>query len=214
MKTALRAMLCAAALAATVSGCSDPKAANESNFAKVINEYLKENSRACVLMPMSSDLAGTGSPDQIVIENDNKFMSKEVKRMNTLETAGLFSSSIGEIGNPLSYTGKAMVTIFMPTPEGKKYYRQLKPRYGTARPALCFADTVVESITRFTEPGQMMGATFSSVDYTYSFKNVAAWTQSKPVQEAFPEIGKILDNPKKGAHEDLVLTNKGWDWKL
>ncbi|MHB1677912.1 MAG: hypothetical protein ACYCSS_10320 [Sulfuriferula sp.] len=197
-----------------VLGCSNPKAANETNFAQAINKSLASQP-VCAhnfnFTFYSNDAEirfDANYPEQILVLDSAPDI---INGYQALVKAGVFTAQ------------KSHVSIYQYayTERGKK--TELPATLFTLRPAknplkgvtainLCFANEAVEKINQFTEPGQQMGdgMTSSEVSYTYRYVNIAPWANDPAVQKIWPKIAEMLSNPNKSAKSFLVLTNNGW----
>ncbi len=76
---------------------------------------------------------------------------------------------------------------------------------------LCFATLQVDHIDHFSEPGQMMGATMSQVQYHAKVTGMANWATTPSMRSAFPTIESQVQQATDAERtEVVVLMNDGW----
>lgn len=211
------------ALAApTLTGCNNPKAANEANFAAAINMQLA-GKPVCSNIRVETNSYGNKAPeakyeerdipDQIIISEANPDL---LKAYQTLAKAGVFKSAPSTIHfEALPYFGRPHALDF-PATTFTLNRTETTPKEMTAT-NLCFATREVDKINQFTEPGQSQwagGVTVTEVSYTYKFNNVAAWSSDTAVNKVWTSIAGTLNAPDKTTKMVLGLTNKGWSASL
>jgi hypothetical protein len=198
-----------------MTGCNDPKSANDANFSKVISEFLPQSRYACVPFPADPIRgAGESSPLFRVVERNPFSYSK----MMALQSAGLVNASEWKTSKfsgrykefSLTESGKTVYRDFSLTEASRVAYQGDYILLGFEQ--ICFADTILDKIESFTEPADLMGARVSEVKFTYKFRNIAAWAMKPEVEAAFPEIKKVLAQQGKPTIRGLRLTSEGWNW--
>lgn len=198
---------------ATLTGCSDPTDANESNFTKAINEKF---SNACVAynpigMSFSINrLNGSSYPVAVALVEPSPYRSKEqtdqinARSLASLEQAvkiGLLEETDGEVPKDFG-TGNTPAKIFSLTKLGEKALMPEVPY------RFCAAHYQVASIEEFTKPNQVGPVTVSQVSYTFALSDQADWAKDAEIQkELFGSNSP--EEPRKG-RAVLVQTNKGW----
>lgn len=218
----MRSIVAVAAMAALVAGCSDPKAASKKNFETAINDWISQNP-PCLSLPYSGVRAADRAADAGVfplyveaavsehparLENQKKAAAP----FETLAAAGLLKGEPAEITQSGYFGGpqpKLAVVAYSLTPEGEKAFSEKGASRRISNPSFCYGEPAVKEIVRFTEPGDMMGMTFSQVEYTYQLKNLPVWAKSKPMQETFPQLARDNADTLEGKAA-VVLMNEGW----
>ncbi|AFZ23739.1 hypothetical protein Cylst_1455 [Cylindrospermum stagnale PCC 7417] len=193
MKTKMISMivLTLTGLSLILSGCSNPKDANEGNFKQAINTILAKQKVGCFLVFLF--------PFPVTVD---KRTANSIKPLDSLVKVGLLSSKEITPGSPsIEYSL---------TPEGQKFYNQPSGRF-------CIGEAEVDKIINFTPPQSYPGAPqMSSVKYTYKFKTIGKWVEDPEVQATISELNKILETKDNPPEQEitLFLTNNGWVDKL
>ena len=184
-------------IALSLSACSSPKDANESNFKKSVQEYLDTQSGACI----STD---TAKDPFSLSDSDGK-----KKRADALVSAGLLSSTAKsvEISQMLGPPKIQAGSEYQVTSEGKKYFVKSEERYQSN--SFCTGKLKVISVTSFTEPGAAFGATISKVNFLYTIEDAAPWAKSEELKKADSNFAETVATEIKG-RAVLILTNNGW----
>ena len=90
-------------------------------------------------------------------------------------------------------------------------YAVVTPTVFVTMTKLCFASLQVERIENFSEPGQAMGATVSSVYYRAKAVNVAPWSTDAAMRAAFPEMETDFQQATTTQRSAVVvLMSDGW----
>lgn len=194
------AMLC---VVMGVSGCGDPQAATEHNFAIAIQAYLDSIYPKCYLyasFPVTVDWEVGGLR----------------QRLRALAAAGVLSetrhtTSIATLDGQRKATD---APTFELTGLGRQYYRPdaIRTPGGKAVGGLCVGRAQVAGIKQFSEPSELYGQRVSQVNYTYVVRDFPTWTQHPAVQAQFRElqVDQASERRPLQALDVLVLTNKGW----
>ncbi|BAZ54251.1 hypothetical protein NIES4103_69360 (plasmid) [Nostoc sp. NIES-4103] len=229
MKTKMTSMIVLSVISSSLilSGCSNPKDANEGNFKQAINAILAKQKVGCVPILGNRESFPTTVPQQA---------TDQIKLLNSLVKVGLLS---GKEGTTKDFSGKILPAIeYSVTPEGEKFYTSnVYPRSSQSKSTggFCIGDAEVDKIINFTEPQSYPGsAQVSNVKFTYKFKNLGKWFEDPDVQATVGTMWKggiferqplydgngglnqILeskDNPPE-REINLFLTNNGWVDKL
>lgn len=190
-------------LLATISGCSDPKAANEANFKKSIQSYLDTAYPKCYIyseFPTTIDWDIAGNKE----------------KLRALAKTGLVVESEEKVERPSFGNTKRYATLpsFNLTDEGRKFYKPdaTKTLSGKSIGGICLGKATVQAVTQFSEPADMLGHRISNVSYTYSVSDLPPWTQSKDVLDAIKELKADVASEQTPLKKQdvLVLTNNGW----
>lgn len=218
-------LLGTAVIAAIVTGCgSDPHAANNGNFERAINSSLeKPAARLCVLAPTL--------PHKVLLEKQpwNARVQEGVDQPPTAQTPQLEALVSAHLA--VKKTGVAAVTyssfnsrtfqndeIVKRVPdaiyEADAGYTQSAVStptiLGEAVTKLCFASLRVQQIDNFSEPGNAMGTTMSSVYYRAKVIDVAPWASNRAMRDAFPDIETDLQRATEQRSAAVVLMSDGW----
>lgn len=206
-----------------LQACSDPKAASEKNFSKVIEVRLKEQ-------PICLELKGTKLPGRNQIKGPGIYLQPDATALHALaelELVGIKNVVIkGEekiVRRPYGSVEKyklpdSVFEEYTLTENGKKYYTEYASRDGWYVKAgdmvgkFCYAEKKLDEIANWTEPADMMGFTISEVTYKYSFDNIADWAKTEIARDKLKTFsGYELSKQPLTAKIGLQLTNKGWD---
>lgn len=144
-------------------GCSNPKAANDTNFATAVSAYL--------LSLESSGKFCFGSkeyPHQVVVPTD---------LYNALVKTGLLEiTGAGERVNLI-----LTADIYDLTPKGREAFTQGR--------GFCYGKPELIRIVSFTEPGSKGPYVMSRVTYSYRLRDVPSWTEAfGDLKAKFPQI--------------------------
>jgi hypothetical protein len=190
-------------LLVAVSGCSDPKAANEENFKKATQEYLDTTYPKCYVhteFPVTIDWDISGIKG----------------KLQALAKVGLVVESEGKIERSGFGNKKNFVTApsFDLTDEGRKFYKAniAKTLGGKTLGGFCVGKATVTEVSQFSEPSDMFGQRISRVNYTYKVSEFPSWAKSDEVLEAISNLKIDVEseqNPIKKL-DALILTNNGW----
>lgn len=121
---------------------------------------------------------------------------------DTLVKVGLLSSVDTQV-KPNFGTGLALGKVYSLTEAGKKALVDEK------RTSFCIGGYKVDEVVGFSEPGNTMGATESTVRFTYSPTDEPSWATDPTLQDAFPHVKELLATKQEGTSE-MVLNNDGW----
>lgn len=196
--------------ALALPGCSDPKEANATNFAKAISDHLAQHGEVC-LEPMNWPVkvrVRTGA-------NSLDFPQSEANRMAALDTAGLVAWTMDEtkdIFNPSLRTKHYNLTD-----KGRQYLLERKiPNFlgegFTKRTDLCWGRIRLTEVRKWIRPEQFGGSQVASVKFAYQIDGVPEWARMPAISQAFPAIPDLLEG--QGIVErnaNLHLTNLGWE---
>jgi hypothetical protein len=190
----VKAILAAAAVALLpLTGCgSDPRAANNANFQRAIDGKLeKPESRLCVELEalVTAKLAARQAASATL----------SVSKLNPT-TFRMDESTIS-----------APEIVYEAGPEFSKYAVVTPSPFLGSDTKLCFASLQVDRIENFSEPGQVLGATVSSVYYRAKAINVASWVTEPAIRAAFPSINSDLQQATTTQRSAIVvLMSDGW----
>jgi hypothetical protein len=168
-----------------VGGCSNPKAANRTNFEKAIREYVNheaENGKWCM------------GPKDYPKTWEEPF---DDRPFTTLQ----FTRKASKVGSHWIYS----IWLYELTEEGRKFH--------TPGKGFCFAEPDLVEIGSFSEPSSFGPYTMSEVHYELKFKNIPQWTRQKAFLDWFrgnSEVLAILNSQRVQDKATLILTNSGW----
>lgn len=192
-----------AALLIAVSGCTDPKAANEENFKKAIQAYLDTTYPKCYV--------NTEFP--ITIDWD---ISGIKGKLRALAKVGLVEESEGQVERPGFGNKKnfASAPSFDLTDEGKKYYKTdvAKTLGRKTLGGFCVGKATVMEVSQFSEPSDMFGQRISRVNYTYEVSDLPSWARSDEILDAIKDLKIDVESEQSPIKklDALILTNNGW----
>ena len=195
------------AAAILVSGCADPKVANEKNFKLAIQERLDTIYPKCYVeanFPLTTDKIGYNKSTFTALTTAGLLSVKDEPREVKVH---LFSNETRTVVEP----------VFSLTEEGKKFYKPdaEKDAYGKPTGGFCFGKATIKEISEFTEPADAGGMRASQVTYTYQVSDFPAWAKLPEISAAITKL-KIDVESEKTPIKDmdiLVLTNNGWKSK-
>lgn len=211
----IRTCILAVGVAALLAACGSAKDASNGNFAKVINAHYAKRCQ------IEIDPAGFGAdayPASVALVEPSQFVSADVaKKQNDQKTAkfdvlvkaGLLTVADGtttQSGWGIGANKKVPAKVYSLTDAGKKALVDQEGKKGTK---LCAGHYQVDDIVRYTPPASAMGATISTVSYTFSPTDVPSWAKSDAVNKSFPYLAQQMAEKQKG-HTDLVLASDGW----
>lgn len=191
--------------ATLVSGCSDPKAANEKNFKAAIQNYLDTAYPKCYV--------ATNFPTTTEYDVD-----RTTVKLRALVKVGLLSESVGsrEIITHFGNGGKKSIPTpsFDLTEEGRKFYKaDVRGELSNRKiGGFCLGKAIVKNITQFSEPADMFGHRISRVNYTYEVSGLPAWAKSPEIISVIYELKADVESDKTPIKrlDTLLLTNNGW----
>jgi hypothetical protein len=166
-------------------GCSNPKAANDKNFAKAISAYL------------------------LLEKGSGKFCMGEVKYPHQESLPGQWTDAdLAHVGL-LEVTGRSKVNfmtttdVFDLTPKGREVF--------TPGKGFCYGKPELIRIVNFTEPSSGGPYVMSRVTYLFRLKDVPSWVSESNGQivEAFRERIPTPNHQFQGT-QTFVLTSNGW----
>lgn len=192
-----------------LTACNSTKKASETNFKKAINEYLAKHGEACTVIgrQFPIDVPRSEQVEQYGI----------APKLVALEQVGLLHASdttvvVHGMLDPLRGSGPAQhVKRYELTEAGKKYFQQIPGMLGQTN-GFCYGQKSVDAIVKWTEPVSIGASSQTEVIYTYKIVDVAPWTQSPGVLQAFPDIRTTVNGASKTTEVvGLQLTSKGWE---
>jgi hypothetical protein len=213
------------ALASLVVGCAaDPRAANNGNFEHAINAGLaKPESRLCVDVPnLPHKILADRQPWNAKVPEDVEQPGvTPAAKLEALVTAGLAVKKNANVSVSFStFNSKTFQNdetlksvpeiVYETTPDFSKY-AVVTPMPFITMAKLCYASLQVERIENFSEPGQAMGETVSSVYYRAKAVDIAPWSNDAAMRAAFPEIETGLQQATTTQRSSMVvLMSDGW----
>ncbi|GIZ51874.1 hypothetical protein [Noviherbaspirillum aridicola] len=195
------------ALVLLLSGCSDPKAASESNFKKAAQAYLDSVYPKCYVtqtFPYTTTYH-TGRKDTgdllHALVKAGLLAEKELSRQ---KTDGWMTAKGDDF---------IVKSTFELTEEGRKHYKSDggKPM-GYDAGGYCAGKAEVDEIVRYTEPSDALGTRISRVNYTYRVKDLPKWALTPELVAVVPALKQDVESKEKPVKvtEGFVLTNEGW----
>jgi DNA-binding PadR family transcriptional regulator len=183
------------ALMSGSSGCSNPTKPNEANFGKAIQAYLDEAYPKCLFY------------GKFPIETPEFDLGNVRPALRALSAAGVLTETA---------TKRRGHFVYDLTDEGRKAF---KPNMrvamnGDKMGGICTGKAVLQSITRFTEPADLMGAHVSQVTYRFEVRDLPAWTSNPAILDVkrFDVLNEWRNSAKEPlvSSDTVVLTNQGW----
>lgn len=194
------------AAAIFVSGCSDPKAANEKNFKISIQKTLDDKYPRCYF---TGDFPVTTSK---ILFNKKAYAA--------LVAVGLLSVKDEPHEVKVSFLSDKTKTIMEPvfrlTEKGNEFYKADVGKAGMmfqeGKGGFCFGKATVKQITEFTAPADAGGVQLSQVTFTYQVSDLPAWAKLPEISAAIAALKDAVESEKKPLEGTamLILTNNGW----
>lgn len=190
-----------ATVAVALAACSNPMDANEKNFAKVTDEYLRDRGAVCLTVG--------DWPIDIGIDPQSQKMRRPVlDQLTVLESLGFVRSEQAEVRSPL-FEATRTVLRYSITDAGRAVAKDSKNP-----DALCFGQKALAKIIKWEGPISFSQYQEARIVYTYTVKDVASWTERDDVQRVFPAIRTQIENAEaKEQQLDVKLTSAGWEPK-
>lgn len=189
-----RLLLCCLAFGLLAACTHDPRALNEANLTRALNDYLATRGDLC--------LAKSSWPVE-VSEAERQAGSRNALQMPVLERLGLIAGSDVVDGRRYQLTS-AGKTYFLARPAHK---RTSGNRFNEAPADLCAAHLSLGRLVGWETPT----AGRAVATYTYKVKP-ASWTADPEVRAVFPMVDRVI----RGAgtlqlKEEFVLGAGGWE---
>jgi hypothetical protein len=190
-----------------LTACNSAKKADDANFTKAINEYLRNHGAACTVIgrQFPIDLPQSEQIEHFWIE----------PKLAALEQAGLVQATettavVHGMLDPLrGSTPPQPVKRYELTANGKKYFQQIPGSLGKTG-GFCYGQKSVDSIVKWTEPATMGTSSQTEVTYTYRIVDPADWAERHEVQQAFSDIRTTINGASKTNEvAGLQLTSRG-----
>lgn len=200
-------ILATVAVSIAVTGCSDPKAANEKNFKVAMQSYLDKEYPKCYFVekfPKTVEFYGIEDQQHRTLQALTKAGMLSMKEIERSELKGIFGGA----------TKTLVKSTFDLTEEGKKAYKpDAKKNYkGESIGGFCFGKATVKTVTQFSEPADMFGQRVSRVNYEYVVSDLPTWATSPEITSASKSLKVDAESnatPVK-VLQAVILTNNGW----
>jgi len=190
-----------------ITGCSDPNAANESNFRQAISEFYITK-KACFTVNHEFPINIVSNP--ILTKTIDYMYSGDDEAMLTeLVNEGFLSIEKTEaVPQMFGFTKPRPALKYSLTQHGEEVAKVIGG-HGTD---FCYGNYVLLEITNFTEPSDVMGNKVTRVKYTYQADGIEDWAKSEPLINRFGVLSRDINSDKEpiNGKADLVLTNNGW----
>lgn len=200
-------------VAVLVTACSDPKAANETNFKVAIQKPLDQAYPRCYI---ETNFPTTASSQKQQYKDYTSVFKVMV-------TSGLLSAKEEsrevkdgwQLFAPKPKMKTVIETVFNLTDEGKRFYKAVEIKntgLGETVGGFCFGKATVKDVLEYTEPTDAGGMRSSRVTYTYEVSDFPAWAQLPEVLAVLPKLRQDVESKQSPikAFDMLVLTNNGW----
>jgi hypothetical protein len=197
-----------------LSACSNPKDANEKNFAAATEMYLQKRGTLCL------DLRQRWPVENILAEGSSSTTNSAAERLTALEAAGLVRSERVERAQP---GGRPSTIVrYDLTDMGRQYTRPTERIVFTVsaeeekKPALdlCYGQKTLASITKWEGPMKFGDYQEAGIYYTYVIKDVAPWADDEAMQRMFTSMKRELVEVPKEGQLSVKLTSAGWEAKM
>lgn len=183
-------------LTLSLTGCSNPQEASNSNFSKAIQAFLSSREQALCL-----PLAKQQTPFVLVNSSSDK------RQTDILVELGLLKSKKTQVEvSQLFGTTNKEGTEYDLTSDGKKYLVELSSQ----RIGFCTGTYKVSTIENFTTPTAYNGITVSQVNFTYKLDNLAKWAKNPAVLNFDGKLKQLLETNERQGKATLFQTNNGW----
>jgi hypothetical protein len=206
-KTALSLILGVIFSAAALSACDSKTSANEKNFGIAVTQYFDKKGDMC-LDPVTWPVDVYESD----VRQQKMYPDGVAGQMAALEAAGLAKGEDMDLpgtfvdGKPGGL--KVKVRRYVMTDAAKPYLHANAGR----KPRLCWGRKSLYKVVRWADPAKVGDHEESSVLYTYTLSNVAAWARKPQIKEAFPDLGRNVDGERTQKEKLYVkLTPQGWE---
>ncbi|TCD48251.1 hypothetical protein [Chlorobium sp. N1] len=194
---------------AVFAGCSNPRAASESNFRKAVEASIDRQLRVRVEeFPRSQydQVPEAFSPEagDIVLRVQSRSSWASARTAGSLMD-DLVKAGIAEVvctDRPFGSWFKTRYSVYLLKKSKQKEVEFLRSGSGSdAEYAFPIGRVAVGRIIRWTEPAEGMGVRMSTVEYTRKVAGAPKWARSV--------LGSAVS--KEPESIKLVLTNRGWE---
>lgn len=200
----------------TLTACGSKTDANEKNFSMAMDQYFEAKGNLC--------LNTRGWPldlDELGMSIEGKSKIGQVARMEALQKVGLVKREDLELDRNgiLGKVGTVKIRRYTLTDAAKafSFNREVLAFEATGRtmkqvPDLCWGRKGLDKIVKWEGPIKFGDYQEASVVYTYKVNNIATWANNAEIQEAYPQIKRILNGASKDQDRHGVkLTSQGWE---
>ena len=195
-KTAI-SLLVGLTLSAALSACNSKTAANEKNFGTAISQYFDKKGEMCL-----DPLTWPVDVYETDLRQQKLYPDGVAGQMAALEAAGLARSEDTEAST------RAKIKRYTLTDAAKPFLRADAKQ----QQRLCWGRKSLSKVVRWADPAKVGDHEESSVIYTYTLSNVAAWARKPQIKEAFPVLGRTIDGERSQKEKLYVkLTPQGWE---
>lgn len=185
-------------VAAFVTACSDPQAANESNFKAAIQAYL-DTQPLCIEVPLD-DLPGDAPEGGL-----------HQPQLDALTQVGLLDAQSVTVPSRQRTGADAQMPGFRYTLTGKgaEFLSDEKSVY-SGRPQLCVGKPTATEIVRFSEASGPAPMQASQVVYAYEYQKVPDWARDARMTRNFTKLRYAGAGEQEGSMQ-LMLSERGWE---
>ncbi len=189
--------------------CNSTRKPSYENFTKAINKYLAKHGEVCtsigrqfpIDIPASAQQAQYGFGPQLTALQQAGLVSEA-------DTTAVVHGMLDALRGP---TPSQRVRRYRLTTEGQKYFQQVPGTFGQTG-GFCYGQKAVDSILKWGNPVTIDGYSQIEVTYTYKVPNLAPWAARPDIQQAFPDIGAMVNGASKiNQTAGFQLTNSGWE---
>jgi hypothetical protein len=188
-----------------LTGCSDPKVANDKNIITALSQYLEGTGGAiCLnLHQWPLDLA----PDDLRMLQ--RFPQGIAAQMVILEHAGLVKSQDIKLDGLDLFGHPSVGKRYELTDKGKAFYQaKTVDQFGQSYAGdLCVAHKKLEKLVEWQINKDNEDQTVNA-KYNYTVINIADWAKSAEFKVGFPDVN--ISSTSQSEKRTLSLMDKGW----
>lgn len=199
-----------------VSCANDPKAANDANFRRALQDFFNSGPDASALCvpPVWADVYTTTDINAAHDRDVVIITEQENLQLLALAKAGLLSvrRSIHVVSYPAA-SFRVPTRYYSETSAGIKV--EIEKTVGSASGLVkqrCFQFATIRlvDVDNFTVPAASNGAYISTVTYRIEATSIPAWAKSPSVAKTFPDVSLWLLHPVRQQQAPFHLTEHGW----
>jgi len=189
--------------AGLLTGCNDPREANDKNISNAVKQYLSEDGALCLQMhewPLVLE------PDDLKMIT--RFPKGIAGQMAMLEKAGVVSGTEFVQKDKFFIVGSDISKRYQLTDAGKKFLRP-KTTDSSGRVLesdLCYAKKELDKVSKWAP---VPSSELVSATYSYSVSYLADWAKTPEFKTVFEDVAVAALQPTP-EQINLKLDAKGW----
>ncbi len=186
-----------------LTGCSDPRAANDNNIQNAVKQYLSEDGALCLQM---HDWPLLLEPDDLKMIT--RFPKGIAGQMAMLEQAGVVSSEEVIQKDKFFIVGSNISKRYQVTAAGKKFLRE-KTTDSAGRVLdtdLCYAKKELDNLSKWE---RVPSSDLVIASYTYKVNYLADWAKTPEFKAVFEDVAIAALQPQP-EQLNIKLDAKGW----